>query len=43
MKLKTDKEVSKELIKKTKNMSVGGLLSKKYVNPVTIVNNLKKK
>ena len=43
MKLKTNKEVSKEVMKRTKNLSAGGLSSKKYANPVTFVDNLKKK
>ena len=43
MKLKTNKEVSKEVMKRTQGMSTGGLSSKKYVNPVTIVDHLKKK
>jgi len=36
-------EKIKKQIKEDINMSSGGLVTKKYVNPVTIVDNIKKK
>ena len=41
-KLNYDKKIMKEIKEKRKKLAGGGLTTKKYANPVTVINNLKK-